>query len=62
MARQEILERLADQHEAQIKRTLATLEANIVSQIAQVTSDQGVISTQISIELRKDIKRLMEQY
>ena len=62
MARQEILERLADQHEAQIKRTLATLEANIVSQISQVTSDQGVISTQISIELRKDIKRLMEQY
>ena len=62
MARQEILERLADSHEAQIKKTLENLEADIISGISKVTNDDGILTTKISIELRKDLKQYMEQY
>ena len=37
MSRQEILEKLADQHELQIKKTLENLEAEIVSSISRAT-------------------------
>jgi len=62
MSRNPFLERLADQHEAQIRSTLNNLEADIISQIGKVTDDSGVLTTKISIELRNDIKRYMEQY
>jgi hypothetical protein len=61
MARQEFLERLADNHELQIKRTLEDLEARIVSQISQVTKGSNVIETKIAIELRKDLKRYVDE-
>ena len=60
MARQEFLERLADNHELQIKKTLEDLEARIVSQISQVTKGSNVIETKIAIELRKDLKRYVD--
>ena len=47
MARQEFLERLADNHEAQIKRTLEDLEARIVSQISTVTEGADAVSTKM---------------
>jgi len=62
MSRNPFLERLADQHEAQIRSTLNNLEADIISQIGKVTDDSGVLTTKISIELRNDIRRYMEQY
>jgi len=62
MARQEILERLADSHEAQIKKTLENLEADIISGISKATNDDNILTTKISIDLRKDLKQYMEQY
>lgn len=62
MSRNPFIERLADQHEAQIRSTLNNLEADIISQIGKVTDDSGVLTTKISIELRKNIRRYMEQY
>ena len=61
MARHEFLERLADNHELQIKKTLEDLEARIVSQISQVTKGSNVIETKIAIELRKDLKRYVDE-
>ena len=51
MARQELLERLADSHEIQIKKTLEDLEARIVSQISTLTEGADAVSTQIAIDL-----------
>ena len=53
---------MADSHEAQIKKTLENLEADIISGISKVTNDDGILTTKISIELRKDLKQYMEQY
>ena len=61
MARQEFLERLADNHEAQIKRTLEDLEARIVSQISTVTEGADAVSTKIAIELRTDLKQYIDE-
>ena len=61
MARQEFLERLADNHEAQIKRTLEDLEARIVSQISTVTEGADAVSTKIAIDLRTDLKRFIDE-
>jgi uncharacterized protein with gpF-like domain len=61
MSRQEILEKLADQHEAQIKKTLQNLEQEIVSSISRATGGSELISTRIAIELRKDIKRHIQE-
>ena len=57
MSRQEILKKLADQHELQIKKTLENLEAEIVSSISRATGGAELVETRIAIELRKDIKR-----
>ena len=47
MARIDFTEQLADQHELQIKRTLADLEARIVSDISKAVSREDIITTQI---------------
>ena len=60
MARQEFLERLADNHEIQIKKTLEDLEARIVSQISTVTEGADAVSTKIAIELRTDLKQYID--
>ena len=61
MARQEFLERLADNHEIQIKKTLEDLEARIVSQISTVTEGADAVSTKIAIDLRTDLKRFIDE-
>ena len=61
MARQEFLERLADNHEIQIKKTLEDLEARIVSQISTVTEGADAVSTKIAIELRTDLKKYIDE-
>jgi len=60
MTRQELLESLADNHEAQIKKTLENLEEEIISTISRATGGE-LISTRIAIELRKDIKRHIQE-
>jgi len=61
MARIDFTEQLADQHEAQIKRTLADLEARIVSDISKAVSKEDIITTQIAIQLRPNIRRYIEE-
>ena len=71
MARQEFLERLADNHEIQIKKTLEDLEARIVAEIdrkkvleqaGKLIKDEFTgISTKIAIELRTDLKRFIDE-
>jgi uncharacterized protein with gpF-like domain len=61
MARIDFTEQLADQHELQIKRTLADLEARIVSDISKAVSKEDIITTQIAIQLRPNIKRYIEE-
>ena len=61
MARQEFLERLADNHEIQIKKTLEDLEARIVSQISTVTEGADAVSTKIAIDLRTDLKQYIDE-
>jgi uncharacterized protein with gpF-like domain len=61
MARQEILERLADQHEAQIKRTLEDLESRIIADISRAVNEQDIITTQIAIQLRPNLRRFIEE-
>ena len=61
MSRQEILEQLADQHEAQLKSTLRDLEEEILSSISRATGGSELIDTRIAIELRKDIKRHLQE-
>ena len=63
MSRQKFVERLAEQHENQIKKTLERLEAKIISSFKGYTSETEIIKTQIAIELRKDLKRfIFEEY
>ena len=57
MSRNPFLEQLADNHEAQIKRTLEDLEARIVSQISTVTEGADAVSTKIAIDLRRKRKK-----
>ena len=61
MKRITFVEQLADQHEAQIKRTLADLEARIVSDISKAVSKEDIITTQIAIQLRPNIRRFIEE-
>jgi hypothetical protein len=54
-------EQLADQHELQIKRTIQDLERRIVALISGALNEQDIITTQIAIELRADIKRFINE-
>ena len=60
MARIDFTEQLADQHELQIKRTLADLEARIISDISKAVSKEDIITTQIAIQLRPQLKNYIE--
>ena len=61
MSRNPFIERLADQHEAQIKRTLEDLEARIIADISRAVNEQDIITTQIAVQLRPNIKRFIEE-
>ena len=61
MSRTPFLERLADQHEAQIKRTLEDLESRIIADISRVVDEQDIITTQIAIQLRPNLRRFIEE-
>ena len=59
MSRNPFLDKLINNHEAQIKKTLENLEEEIISTISRATGGE-LISTRIAIELRKDLKRHIE--
>ncbi len=61
MSRNPFLERLADQHEAQIKRTLEDLESRIIADISRAVNEQDIITTQIAIQLRPNLRRFIEE-
>jgi len=61
MSRTPFLERLVDQHEAQIKRTLEDLESRIIADISRVVDEQDIITTQIAIQLRPNLRRFIEE-
>jgi len=61
MSRNPFIERLADQHEAQIKRTLEDLEARIIADISRAVNEQDIITTQIAVQLRPNIKQFIEE-
>ena len=61
MSKQQIIEKLADQHEEQIKRTLVDLETRIISGISSAVNEQDIINTQIAIQLRPQLKSFIEQ-
>jgi len=61
MSRNPFIERLADQHEAQIKKTLEDLEARIIADISKAVNEQDIITTQIAIQLRPNIRRFIEE-
>ena len=61
MSRNPFIERLADQHEAQIKKTLEDLEARIIADISKAVNEQDIITTQIAIQLRPNLRRFIEE-
>ena len=61
MSRNTFIERLADQHEAQIKKTLEDLESRIIADISRAVNEQDIITTQIAVQLRPNLKRFIEE-
>ena len=60
MSRNPFLDKLINNHEAQIKKTLENLEEEIISTVSRATGGE-LISTRIAIELRKDLKRHIQE-
>tara|TARA_B100001939_G_scaffold143492_1_gene124234 strand:+ start:986 stop:1759 length:774 start_codon:yes stop_codon:yes gene_type:complete len=61
MSRNPFIERLADQHEAQIKKTLEDLESRIIADISRAVNEQDIITTQIAVQLRPNLRRFIEE-
>ncbi len=61
MSRTTLIEKLTDQHEEQIKRTLEDLESRIIRDISIAVDQQDIVSTQIAIQLRTNLRRLIQE-
>lgn len=61
MSRTTLIEKLADQHEEQIKRTLEDLESRIIRDISIAVDQQDIVTTQIAIQLRTNLRRLIQE-
>lgn len=61
MSRTTLIEKLADQHEEQIKRTLEDLESRIIRDISIAVDQQDIVTTQIAIQLRPNLRRLIQE-
>ena len=59
--KQEILSRLADTHEERIINTLKNLEDEIISDLTRITEGGVKLNTQLAIELRPNLKSLIEK-
>ena len=61
MSRTTLIEKLTDQHEEQIKRTLEDLESRIIRDISIAVDQQDIVTTQIAIQLRTNLRRLIQE-
>lgn len=59
--KQEILSRLADTHEERIINTLKNLEDEIIADLTRLTDGGVKLNTQLAIQLRPNLKTLIEQ-
>ena len=59
--KQDILNKLIDSHEERLLGTLKKLEDDIIEELTKATSGGVNITTQIAIQLRPNLKRLIEQ-
>lgn len=61
MAKQETINRLIDTHEERLIGVLKKLEDDIIAELTSVTSGGVNLTTQIAIQLRPNLKRLIEE-
>ena len=59
--KQQILSKLADTHEERIINTLKNLEDEIISDLTTLTDGGVKLNTRLAMELRPNLKRLIEQ-
>ena len=59
--KQQILSRLADTHEERIINTLKNLEDEIIADLTRLTDGGVKLNTQLAIQLRPNLKTLIEQ-
>ena len=59
--KQQILSRLADTHEERIINTLKNLEDEIIADLTRLTDGGVKLNTQLAIQLRPNLKKLIEQ-
>jgi uncharacterized protein (UPF0297 family) len=61
MAKQETINRLIDTHEERLIGVLKKLEDDIIADLTRTTSGGTTLNTQIAIQLRPNLKRLIEE-
>ena len=61
MAKQETINRLIDTHEERIIGVLKKLEDDIIADLTDATKGGVSLNTQLAIQLRPNLKRLIEQ-
>ena len=61
MAKQETINRLIDTHEERLIGVLKKLEDDIIADLTKTTSGGTTLNTQIAIQLRPNLKRLIEE-
>jgi SUMO ligase MMS21 Smc5/6 complex component len=61
MAKQEILNKLIDSHEERVIGVLKKLEDDIIADLTKSTAGGEKLTTQLAIQLRPNLKRLIEE-
>src|SRR6056300_1160627 len=61
MAKQETINRLIDTHEERLIGVLKKLEDDIIADLTRTTSGGTTLNTQLAIQLRPNLKRLIEE-
>ena len=61
MAKQEILNRLIDTHEQRVIGVLKKLEDDIIADLTKSTAGGEKLTTQLAVQLRPNLKRLIEE-
>ena len=61
MSKQEILNKLIDTHEQRVIGVLKKLEDEIIADIIKSTDGGVKLTTQLAIQLRPNLKRLIEE-
>ena len=61
MAKQEILNKLIDSHEERVIGVLKKLEDDIIADLTKSTAGGEKLTTQLAVQLRPNLKRLIEE-